>query len=407
MAGRTSPPRRALLVSHSYYLRDTRFRRHAEALAEDGWEVEALCARDAGELPRERVGPVEVHRLPARRRRGSKARYVLEYASFGGMALARIAALHLRRRYRLVYVFSIPNLLVLSALAPRLAGARVILDVRDPMPEFFRSKYGLEEDHRLVRALLAEERLACRYASRVVTVHEALADLLLRTGVGRERISVVMNAPDPRLFAAAGARAASPARDPHDRTVLYAGTVATRYGVDLLVRAVARLHREIPALRLRIVGDGDAVPALRALARQLGVADRVGFDGPVPLDAIPGIVRGSWLGAQPHRDDPLMRYCFSTKVLEWCALGLPVVCSDTEAFARAFGDEEVLLVPPGDLDALCKRISEAHADPAALAGRAARAQAGAHRYDWTRERAALLAAAGGSAAPYPRPGARL
>src|SRR5437667_9504277 len=133
--------RRALILSHSYYVRDTRFRRHAEALAEAGWEVDALCAREEGEPARERVGSVDVHRLPAQRKRGSKGRYLFEYSTFGAMCAGALALMHARRRYSLVYVFSIPNLLALSAAVPKLAGVPVVLDVRDPMPEFFRSKY--------------------------------------------------------------------------------------------------------------------------------------------------------------------------------------------------------------------------------------------------------------------------
>jgi glycosyltransferase involved in cell wall biosynthesis len=385
--------RRALILTHSYYVRDTRPRRHATALSEDGWDVEVLCARDAGEPSRERLGAVTIRRLPARRRRGTKLRYVFEYGSFGAMAFGALAGLYAQRRYDLVWVFGIPNILVRAAAVPRLAGARIVLDVRDPMPEFFMSKYGLPADHRVVRALLTEERVSCRYASHVVTVHEAMKELLLRTRVGPDKISIVMNAPDPAIFEAASG--AGPARDPADRTMLYAGTVASRYGLDLLVRAVATLKDRIPGIRMRVVGDGDFLPALERLGRQLGVSDRVLLDGPVPLERIPGIVRASWIGAQPHPDDPLIRLTLPTKVLEWCALGLPVVCSETTALRRTFGRDDITLLEPGNFDALSAALIDAHEHPAALAARAARAQKTVQRFDWSHERKALLAVANG------------
>jgi glycosyltransferase involved in cell wall biosynthesis len=384
--------RRALFVSHSYYVRDTRPRRLATALADDGWDVDVLCARDEGEPRRERIGAVAVRRLPARRRRGSKFRYVFEYGSFGAMALGTMAEMHARRRYDLVWVLGIPNLLVRAAAVPRLAGARIVLDVRDPMPEFFMSKYGLPADHRLVRALRTEERVSCRYATHVVTVHDAMKDLLLRTGIAPEKISVVMNAPDPRIFAAASGPST---RDPSDRTILFAGTVAARYGVDLLVRAVARVKDEIPGVRLRIVGDGDAVPALQRSARELGISDRVAFDGPVPLDRIPSIVRSCWVGAQPHPDDPLIRLTLPTKVLEWCALGLPVICSRTDALTRTLTDADLNLLTPGDFDDLCTTLLAAHRNPEALAAKAARAKESVRRFDWSHEKRTLLAVADG------------
>jgi glycosyltransferase involved in cell wall biosynthesis len=254
------------------------------------------------------------------------------------------------------------------------------------------SKYGLPAGHRLVRALLAEERAACRYATRVVTVHDAMKTLLLRTGVGEEKIGVVRNAPDPRIF---GAVPSSAARDPDDRTILYAGTVAERYGLDRVVEAIARVKDEIPRIRLRVVGDGDAVPGLAERARRLGISDRVAFDGPVPLDRIPDIVAASWVGAQPNPDDPLMRYTLSTKALEWCALGLPVILSRTEANAGAFTDDDVTFIRPGDLDDLCRALREAHRDPGRLAAKASRAKESVKRFDWAKEKRTLLAIAAG------------
>jgi glycosyltransferase involved in cell wall biosynthesis len=298
--------------------------------------------------------------------------------------------MHLRRRYHAVYVIGIPNFLVFSAIAPRSLGARVLLDMRDPLPEFFRSKYDLSEDHPLVRLLLAEERMSARFASHVVTVHHSMAELYRRS-VPAERISIVYNAPDPRLFSVS----AGPSPEPRNRTMLYAGTVADRYGVDLAIKALARLSVEIPDLRLRIVGDGDLVPTLKRMARETGVADRVSFEDPVPLDLIPGVVAQCWVGVQPARDDPLMRYSFSTKILEWCLLGLPVICGATLPVAEAFSDTELLLHPPGDLEAMCQRIREAHDDPSALSDRVERARAAAKTYRFEDQASALIRAVGG------------
>lgn len=387
--------RRALIVTHSYYLRDTRPRRHAEALAAAGWEVEVLCARDEGESASERAGEIFIRRLPARRRRGSKFRYIWEYSTFGFMSACVISWLYLRKRYDLVYVFSIPNILVLSAALPKWLGAGVILDVRDPMPEFFQSKYSLSDDHPLVRALLLEERMACRFATRVLTVHEPMRELLSRTGRLPDDIAVVLNVPDMSVFRAAQGIP----RDSSCRTVLYAGTVATRYGVDLLVEALPLLKDEIEALRVQIVGDGDAVPRLRRRARELGVEDRVDFTGPVRLTQMPQIIARAWVGAQPHRDDELMRYCFSTKIFEWGALGLPVVCAKTPAIVASFSDSEIRYVRPGSLDDLCEALREIDADPTSSLTRASALQAAVGRFDWTLERESLLTLVRATIAP--------
>ncbi|MHB8510968.1 MAG: glycosyltransferase family 4 protein [Actinomycetota bacterium] len=384
---RESPKnKRILIVVHSYYLRDTRPRRHAEAMTAAGYEVDVLCCRDEGELPYEEHRGVRIHRLPARRERGGKMRYLFEYASFIVVAALTVARLYLKNRYRIVWILSIPNAMVFAGIVPRMLGTPVVIDVRDPMPEFFESKYGLSTQSFLYRALLAEERVSLRFASLVVTVHQPLLDALYRTGVPHERCAVIMNAPDLSLLQRSEVK-----RDSEDRTVLYAGTIAARYGVDVALEAVAALQSEIPNIKLRLVGDGDLLPSLQRRARALGIEKRVRFDRPVPLTEIPDIIEESWCGVQPHRVDDLMKFSVSTKILEWCALELPVIVSRTNALEHFFADDEITFMEPASIDDLCEKLLELHKDPTGGSERAQRARNAAMRaYDWEREKRKLI-----------------
>jgi glycosyltransferase involved in cell wall biosynthesis len=382
-------PKRALFIVHSYYLRDTRPRRHATALADAGWEVDVICARDRDEAPVEQRGRVRISRLPARRRRGSKFRYAFEYVTFALMAFGAATLAFLRRRHRVVYVVGIPNFIVFAALVPRLAGARVLLDMRDPLPEFFQAKYAMPHDAPLIRALRTEEKLSARFASRVVTVVPSMAELYARS-VSPRKIDIVMNAPDPRVFTDDGRL---PARDPNGRTMLYTGTVAERYGVDVAVRALARLRDEIPGLRLRIVTKNtreEGVAEVRALAAREGVGDLVSVEGPIPISQMPGVVREAWVGVQPNKSDALMEHSLSQKVLEWVQLGTPVVCGRTRALLDVFDGDELLFHAPGDVDSMCERLREAHADPGALGKRAQRAREACERIGYEAQMAKLL-----------------
>jgi glycosyltransferase involved in cell wall biosynthesis len=209
-------------------------------------------------------------------------------------------------------------------------------------------------------------------------------------------VVVVMNPPDPRLF-----KGSTPERDPSNRTLLYTGTLGVQYGVDVAIRAVAALHNEIPGLRLRVVAKntGADLDDLERLARELGVAERVSLEPPVPLDRIPAIAAEAWLGVQPGRDDPLMRYSLSAKILEWCRLGLPVIAGKTVPLGELLDDEDVLFHPLGDLDGLCACIREAHGDPAGLARRAVRAREAAAVVSYDREMARYLALVEGRSEP--------
>jgi glycosyltransferase involved in cell wall biosynthesis len=384
---------RAIVVVHSYYLRDTRPRRHAAILARAGWDVHVICARDSGEAAQEAIGGVTIERLRSRRRRGSKLRYIWEYTSF--TLLARLAvARDLRRRGRAdaLIVLGIPNFIVAAAAPARERGARIILDMRDPLPEFFMAKFPIRAGGLLHRFFLWEERWSCARADLVLTVVPSMARLYERSAP-RDRIRIMMNAADTRVF-----KPVEASREPDDRTMLYTGTVAARYGVDLAVRAVAGLADEIPELRLRIVGDGDLVEECRRIARDLRVANRVEFLAPVPVDQVPGLVAEAWLGVQPNRSDPLMEHSLSQKILEWARLGLPVVAGRTAPLLDIFGTDTIWLHEPGDLEDLFRAILAVHRDED-VAARCARAAEAAARVDFRREADALLAAVSGEPAP--------
>ena len=335
----------------------------------------------------ELIDGVRVHRLPARRKRATKLRYAFEYLSFTLMALIKLTSLWLRKRHRVVYVIGIPNFIVFAAAVARVGGARVFLEMRDPLPEFFCSKYGLTAQHPLIRALIVEEKTSARFAHRVTTVVPSMAQLYTRSGV---RADVIWNAPDPSVFA--GASVSTP-RDAADRTMLYTGSVSPHYGIDDAVRALGELAEEVPGLRLRIVTKNTKEALLddvRALASSLGVSDRVVIEGPVPLGAIPEIIASSWIGIQPNRSDPLMDHSLSQKVLEWAQLGLPAVCGRTRALLDLFGEDDLLFHEPGDIAGLCARVREAHADPAGLERRAQRARRALDRIAYQDQIATLL-----------------
>lgn len=388
---------RALIVVHSYYMRDTRPRRHAAILTRAGYQVDVICARDEGESHHEDVGGIHIQRLPARRKRGSKLRYMFEYASFTLLAWMAVRSnIRLRGgRPDVVIVIGIPNLLVAAAAPARRKGSRVLLDMRDPLPEFFVAKYGITAGSLAHRLLLAEERWSCRRCDEVLTVVPSMARLYERSKAP-DRIRLIMNAPDTRMF-----KRVEVARDADDRTMLYAGTVAARYGVDLAVRAVGRLRDEIPGISLRIVGDGDLVEACRRIAQEEGVADRVEFLAPVPLDKVPAMVAEAWLGVQPNRHDALMEHSLSTKILEWASLRLPVVVGETAPLADVFGREGTIWMhEPGDLDGLCAAIRQIHTSAApVLEARLDAAAAAAASVDFKTEAASLIAAVRDEAAP--------
>src|SRR2546425_11168806 len=93
-----------------------------------------------------------------------------------------------------------PDFLVFTAVVPRLLGARVILDLHDPMPELFRSIFGLRRDQLLFRCLLKLEKLSIAFADVVLTPNIAFKEIFASRSCLAEKIQIVMNSPRESIF---------------------------------------------------------------------------------------------------------------------------------------------------------------------------------------------------------------
>ena len=144
---------------------DPRVMRAAEAAAEAGFDVDFLALRRTGQPAVEMKRGVRVIRLPQQRYRGSSwAGYLFAYAEFFLRCFIASTRLFVRRRYCVVHVNNMPDALVFSALIPRLFGAKVILDIDDPMPETSGARYGGTARNRLYSLLLRQEKLSVAFA---------------------------------------------------------------------------------------------------------------------------------------------------------------------------------------------------------------------------------------------------
>nr|WP_282441670.1 glycosyltransferase family 4 protein [Micrococcus luteus] len=190
-------------------------------------------------------------------------------------------------------------------------------------------------------AFTAREAQAARAADAVVTLGEGMRQTLVTEGVDPERIVLAPNAVDARFEAPPPSRATARNHlglDPDGRYVGTVSSVVDYEGLDLLVRAAARLAPEHPRLRLRIVGDGVALPGLRVLAHRLGIADICEFPGRVAREDAVWHHSALDVFCVPRRDLPVTRAVTPMKSVEASAIGRPVVASDLPALAELVED---------------------------------------------------------------------
>src|SRR5208282_6154343 len=192
--------KRVGMVVFSSYPADPRPRRAAEALLKEGMHVDLICEAEEKLPKRENISGMEIIRVPIKHHRGGKLSYAYQYSAFIFMSACVLAWRSLRRRYDLVYIHNMPDVLVLSALIPKLFGAKVILDLHDPMPELMTTIFNFEESSAAVRLIARLEKMSMALADQVLTVNVACKRIFGSRSCRPEKIAVIMNSPDEEVF---------------------------------------------------------------------------------------------------------------------------------------------------------------------------------------------------------------
>ncbi len=382
----------AMLV-HSYYEEDPRVRREAESLVAAGRAVDVYGLRRPGDSATTDIAGVNLHRLDVQRHQGSGiVTYLAEYLDFLVRASLAVTRAHRRRRFAVVQVHSLPDFLAFAALPLRMAGIPLILDLHEAMPEFFRARFPRASNPIAHRLLELQERASIAIASAVITVNESLIDRLVGLGVPSGKVHLVRNSPSMERFDPAAYPRRAFAEDGSLRLV-YAGALTPTYEVDVAIAALARIVTTRPELDpvLEVYGRDYGEGALAALARDLGVGDRVRFHGRIPVESVPAALAAADIGLAPTRKTRFTDFSLSTKLFEYGAMGKPVVASRLPMVERTFTAGEVQAYEPGDPDDLAAAILRVVDDPSDREVRLAHMVARVRDLAWERESQAYIA----------------
>jgi glycosyltransferase involved in cell wall biosynthesis len=384
----------AAVVLYSSFPGDPRPQRETEALVAAGMEVDVVCLRDPSEeLKMELPCGIRLTRLPIPHCRAGKLLYFLNYAVFLCWAFFIISSRCLKRRYSLVHVHNMPDILVFSALLPRWLGAKVILDLHDPMPELYQTIYKLRENQPVVRLLKWIEKRSIGFADLVLTPNLAFQVLFSsRSGAqGKEKIQIVMNSPEESLFnhrPVAATPGQAPRRNGEFR-LIYHGLLADRHGLELLLNAVKGLGKLIDGLVLDVYGSGPEayLKKVEQLIVDLGLEKMVVYHGKKPLNEIPGAIRLADLGIIPNRRSPFTELNFPTRIFEYLSMDKPVIAPNTRGIRDYFGSEDLIFFEPDDVADLERQILWVYQHPAEVAELVARGRRIYQSFSWQAEKA--------------------
>lgn len=380
---------RICLIRQSIYPYDLLVRREAETLTQAGYETHVICLErlnDENDRQLEEViNNVYVHHLPLKRRKTSNARYVFDYLSFAFLASLKVTGLHLKRRFDVIQVNNMPDLLVFAAIVPKMLGAKVISMMYEPTPELWQDL----RRSRPPRLLTLVEQLSLAFADLSFTVTQQLKDAYVSRGAKPNKINVVLNAPD-ESFLETRQTPSSNNEKGKNFTLICHGAIEERYGQDTILEAIALIKPQIPNLRVRILGKGTYVDRMMEKREQLCLESCVDYLGYVPLEQMIQELHAADIGIVAQKSSPYSNLVHTGKMYDYIAFGKPVLASRLKAVEMYFGEGALAYFEPANPQSLAEGIVDLYHHPEKRQMLAKNAQELYGRYRWEKQKEIYL-----------------
>ncbi len=342
------------MLAYTFYETDNRVRRYAETLVKRGDHVDVVSLSQKGQKSSDVINGVNVYRIQRRIiNEQKKIVFLLKVLYFFVNSFKFLTAKHFKKSYDLIHVHSVPDFEIFAALLPKLTGAKLILDIHDIVPEFYVGKFKTGNKTLVFKLLVLLEKVSIAFSHHVIIANDLWYKSLLSRSVKKEKCTTIVNFPDPTIFNNQN----SEKRMNSEKIILmYPGTLSSHQGLDIAIKAMALVEKEEPNIELQIYGCGHEEEALRCLVSELDLGDKVLFHNFLSISEIAKRMSLVNIGIIPKRADGFGDEAFSTKSLEFMALGIPIIISNTKVDRYYFDESLVLFFNSGDERDLSKKI---------------------------------------------------
>lgn len=358
----TAKPRVLMVVENLPVPFDRRVWLEATTLSSAGYHVSVICPKGKGhDATYEVIDGVHVYRhdLPTEGR--GLWGYFREYTAALFWEFRLAARVWREQGFDIIHICNPPDLLFLLAGWYKLRrSVKVVFDHHDASPELYVEKFRRQGIAH--RVLLTLERLTMRTADVVISTNESYRRIALeRGGKSSSEVFVVRSAPALDRFRRLPLNLAH--KFGHEYLVGYVGIMAEQDGVDYFLRAA---HDLVHSLGMKdvgflLIGGGTSIANLRALASELGLDDHVRFAGFQTGDPLLEMLSAMDVAVAPDPISPYNDICTMNKVLEYMALGIPIVQFDLREGRESAGDA-ALYVPENDHRLLAREIARLLSD---------------------------------------------
>jgi len=345
-------PKHICMLAYSFYESDNRIMRYADALSQRGDIVDVIALRGDNLSEYEKLNNVNVYRIQKRmRNEKNKVTYLYRLMIFLFKSAMFLTKKHRQYPYDLIHVHSVPDFEVFAALMPKCQGSSIILDIHDIVPEFYASKFSGNKNNFFFKVLVKLEQLSIKFSDHVIISNHLWHKTLTSRSVDESKCTTIMNYPDEAIFY-------QRPRTRHDDKfiIIYPGSLGWHQGLDIAIKAFATIKDQSPHAEFYIYGAGTEKDNLAKLIAELHMDNKVFIKDPMPINKIAEVMANADMGIIPKRNDPFGGEAFSTKILEFMSLGIPVIVSKTKIDNYYFNDSVVKFFIPDDVNDLAQSM---------------------------------------------------
>jgi len=369
---------------------DRRVWMEAKALRDAGYGVSVICPLGNCARRREVLEGISIYRYALTSRDGLIG-HLWEYAVALVATSGLCCVVLFREGFDVIQSANPPDLFFLIGACFKLFGKKFIFDHHDLMPESCETRWKGAK-LKLMRGLcLAAERATFWTSDWVIATNESYRQVALSRGrVPPDRVTVVRSSPSLEAF-----RPCQPdpsLRQGRAHLVCYLGVMGPNDGLDYLLRVIDYVVHDLGRQDtcFALIGSGDLAPELMRLAGELEVAEFVRFTGRISDEELIAWLSTADVCVAPDPMDPLNNLSTMNKIVEYMALGKPIVAFDLREHRVSAGDA-ALYARPNDVVEFAAKIITLLDDPAS---RQAMGEYARHRFEgelaWEHQRPALL-----------------
>ena len=310
----------------------------ARTLKAGGFEVSVICPK--GQYPRyfETIEDIHIYRYPLPSLNGVLG-HALEYflALFFTFILSWIVLI--RDGFDAIQSANPPDLFFVIAVCFKWGGKKFVFDHHDLVPETCLTRWRGRTLQLMYHFSLWVEKKTFHTADRVISTNESYRRIAIQRGRMRpEHVYVVRSGPSLSKFLPIPPNPTM--RNGCRFLVSYLGVMGPNDGIEILLQSIRHIVRQLGRTDIRfiLIGAGDEYQTLVDLSRELALENQVHFTGRIPDQEVIEIICSSDVCVAPDPKDPLNDLSTMNKIIEYMALGKPIVAFDLQE-ARVSADK--------------------------------------------------------------------